>query len=535
MAHDVFLSYSSIDKSIADTLCAKLEENGIRVWIAPRDVPPGANFAEAIVTAIQTCQVFVLLWSANSSASKHILNEINQAFDQNIPIIPFRIQDVKPSGAMSYYLNNTHWLDAFDPSWESHLNRLIQTVSANLALQPEDLRPAPPAAAPPPQTAVPPRQQPRKKSKLPGILLGGLGAALLLLGGWYGLTHWKWNGPPAGPQAPAAEQTPQEEPAPADSETPSEETLLPTETLAAETETPAEPSQEIPPTLTAADPCQIVFGSSRTGELHLWGMNPDGSNQTQLTFNPFGEFIGSWTPDGAEFIFFSWRDGDSEIYIMDKSGSNIRQLTQNDFSDVMPKLAPDGRTIAFYSDRTGSSEIYLMNLDGSDQRQLTTSYGWYGTNYEVGITASLDWSPDGGSLVFVSDREGTPDLFTFSASLGESSPETINHLGEGGETSFELEPAWSPDGTRIAFVSDRYGDYEIFLFNADGSGISQLTSNNGISSQPAWSPKGDRIAFTSNRSGDSEIWIMNADGSNPQQVTFSEGYDGAPIWSPLCK
>lgn len=111
MAHDVFLSYPIKDKTIADTVCAKLEENGICVWIAPRDVPPGSNFAGSIVDAIDICKVFVLIWSAEANVSKHILNEVNQAFDQGI-IIPFRIQDAQPTHAMRYYIGHTHWLDA---------------------------------------------------------------------------------------------------------------------------------------------------------------------------------------------------------------------------------------------------------------------------------------------------------------------------------------------------------------------------------------------------------------------------------------
>ena len=80
MAHDIFISYSTKDKTIADAVCAKLEEGGIRAWIAPRDVPAGTNFAESIIDAINSCQVFVLIWSADTNTSQHILNEVNQAF-----------------------------------------------------------------------------------------------------------------------------------------------------------------------------------------------------------------------------------------------------------------------------------------------------------------------------------------------------------------------------------------------------------------------------------------------------------------------
>lgn len=130
MAHDVFISYSTKDKTIADAVCAKLEENKIRVWIAPRDVAPGSNFAASIIHAINNSKVFILIWSANTS--EHILNEINQAFDQGITIIPFRIQDIQPTDEMRYYFGRTHWLDAINPPLEKHIAILKDTVLVNL-------------------------------------------------------------------------------------------------------------------------------------------------------------------------------------------------------------------------------------------------------------------------------------------------------------------------------------------------------------------------------------------------------------------
>ena len=186
MAHDVFISYSTKDKIIADAVCAKLEENGIRSWIAPRDVPPGSNFAESIVNAINESKVFVLIWSGNANTSEHILNEINRAFDLGVAIIPFRIQDVQPSSAMSYYLANKHWLDAYDPSWESHLNKLILTVSSNLGIQfTED-------GVGVKEGGVQPHSQ--KKNGGRQILISLLAGALVVLAAWYGLTKLVFDG-----------------------------------------------------------------------------------------------------------------------------------------------------------------------------------------------------------------------------------------------------------------------------------------------------------------------------------------------------
>jgi len=132
MAHDVFISYSSKDKAVADAVCARLEVQGIRVWIAPRDVPPGSDFAESIIDAIDDCKVFVLIWSADANASAHILNEVNEAFNKGIVIIPFRIQDVQPTRAMQYYIGRTHWLDALSQPLEQHIAKLAATITAVL-------------------------------------------------------------------------------------------------------------------------------------------------------------------------------------------------------------------------------------------------------------------------------------------------------------------------------------------------------------------------------------------------------------------
>lgn len=136
MAHDVFISYPSKDKTVADAVCAKLEEMKIRCWIAPRDIPAGQNFARAIIEAIDSSKIFVLIWSVNTNASEHILNEINQAFDKGIPIIPFRIQDVQPTSEMRYYFGRTHWLDALTPPLEKHLETLAKVILANLSQAP---------------------------------------------------------------------------------------------------------------------------------------------------------------------------------------------------------------------------------------------------------------------------------------------------------------------------------------------------------------------------------------------------------------
>jgi formylglycine-generating enzyme required for sulfatase activity len=130
MNFDTFISYAHQDKATADAACAKLEAEGIRCWIAPRDVPPGAEWAEAIVDAIDGCRAMVLIFSSSTNASRQIRREVQQAFDGEKPVVPFRIENVVPERSLRYYMGSVHWLDALTPPLEQHLEKLAASVQA---------------------------------------------------------------------------------------------------------------------------------------------------------------------------------------------------------------------------------------------------------------------------------------------------------------------------------------------------------------------------------------------------------------------
>jgi photosystem II stability/assembly factor-like uncharacterized protein len=132
MAHDVFISYSVKDKAVADSVVAALEQNHIRCWYAPRDIKPGADWGEEIAKAINVSSVFLLIFSSSSNRSQRVLDELNLAIMKEVVILPFRIEKLDPSGAMLLHLSSRHWLDAFVPSWEKHLDTLVKNVSSNL-------------------------------------------------------------------------------------------------------------------------------------------------------------------------------------------------------------------------------------------------------------------------------------------------------------------------------------------------------------------------------------------------------------------
>lgn len=141
MAHDVFVSYSSKDKTVADAVTAKLESLGIRCWIAPRDILPGRDWGEAIVEGIEECKVMVLVFSQNANESVQIKREVERAVNKAHPVIPFRIEDVQPAKSLEYFISSQHWLDALTPNMEEHLKYLGETVNLLLARSSSDEQP----------------------------------------------------------------------------------------------------------------------------------------------------------------------------------------------------------------------------------------------------------------------------------------------------------------------------------------------------------------------------------------------------------
>jgi hypothetical protein len=133
MAHEVFVSYSHHDKPQADAVCATLEAKGIRCWIAPRDVIPGQEWGAAIVNAIHSSRIMVLLFSSHANTSPQISREVQLAVSAEVILIPFRIEDVAPAQSLEYFLGTPHWLDALKPPLEAHLERLAAAVASFLA------------------------------------------------------------------------------------------------------------------------------------------------------------------------------------------------------------------------------------------------------------------------------------------------------------------------------------------------------------------------------------------------------------------
>jgi WD40 repeat protein len=139
VSFDVFISYSSKDATAAKATCAVLEGAKIRCWMAPRDIVPGARWGASIVRAIIECRVMVLIFSRNANDSAQVHREVNQAFSKSKAVVPLRIEDVRPTDELAYYLDTVHWLDVLTPPLEKNLEVLVTTVQALLSIKQEAL------------------------------------------------------------------------------------------------------------------------------------------------------------------------------------------------------------------------------------------------------------------------------------------------------------------------------------------------------------------------------------------------------------
>ena len=228
--------------------------------------------------------------------------------------------------------------------------------------------------------------------------------------------------------------------------------------------------------------------------------------------------------------FTSNRNENVDIYVMDVDGANPTRLTDAAAKDRGPSWSPDGTRIAFASLHDSNSEIYVMNADGSNPQNLTNNPDPDGHPNDE----DPSWSPDGAHIVFSARREGhfvhnldtVYEIYVMDADGGNEQRLTENRNND-------WNPAWSPDGNRIAFMADRKGDFvsfDIYVMDADGGNQQKLTNHRAWDGSPSWSPNGERIAFVSERDGNTEIYVMDADGGNLQNLTNNPSGDFGPAW-----
>jgi len=273
----------------------------------------------------------------------------------------------------------------------------------------------------------------------------------------------------------------------------------------------------------------IAFNSYRDGNGEIYVMNADGSGQTNLTNNAADEREPAWSPDGTKIAFGTDRDGNYEIYAMNPDGSGQTNLSNNPAYELWPAWSPDGTKIAFsrrvLNVEPWGFEIIVMNVDGSGQTNVTNS----GPSGVWNIHPA--WSPDGSKIAFARGTFGGDlEIYVMNPD-GSGQTNLTNNPG-----ALDWDPTWSPDGTKVAFEG-RAGvtNPEIFVMNADGSNKTRLTfTADGVGDGgPAWSPDGTKIVFSSDREGNADIYVMDADGSSPTNLSNNPAFDYLPDWQPL--
>lgn len=151
MSLDVFLSHSHVDKVYADAICHRLEAADIRCWVAPRDIRPSEDWAEAIINAMDQAKMLVLIFSASANNSPQVRREVERAVNKGLMVLPFRIENVPLSKSLEYFISTQHWLDAITGDLDSHLEQLCHNVALLLERLPAAATvPAAPAAGAPP-------------------------------------------------------------------------------------------------------------------------------------------------------------------------------------------------------------------------------------------------------------------------------------------------------------------------------------------------------------------------------------------------
>lgn len=239
----------------------------------------------------------------------------------------------------------------------------------------------------------------------------------------------------------------------------------------------------------------------------------------------------AYSPDGKRIAYLSGFFGNNELFVSDSDASNKTRITSEEYLQDLPIFwSPKEDKIAYIK----YGDIYIINSDGKNRIKLTTDANIATASFIIvgnPVLVKLAWSPNGSKIVFITDKQ---ELYTVNTD--GSNPEKLSEkfTPKNNFTSYSdfVNPVWSHDSKKIAFISHLEGKSSIYTVNADGTDLKQLVENTNYSSKLSWSPDGEKIAFVTGDYDNGEINVINIDGTNRKQLTNNSTNDEYPLFSP---
>jgi Tol biopolymer transport system component len=591
MTRDVFISHAGDDASVAVEVCTLLEKRGLKCWMAPRDVAAGSVWDEAILDAIETSRVFLLILSKRANQSQFVKNEVNRAFSQGKPIVTFRLEDVPPGRSLELYLARHHWTDAFPPPLAARVESLANSITALLTSSSAASGvSAAPVAAP---------AQPTLLSRMmsPAFAFGGrlrhlsresllFGLIALLVGS--ALTFgFLWNRKSSAPPQPVGRYV----------------ITIPATQLLDVSNGSGSHMLAISP-----DGKYIAYRAIQNGIAGLYlrsadnleprlVSSPEDASASEPFFSPDGHWLGYVSSEGkikkvsvdggqpivlcdvdardtlgvtwgsrGNIIFGRYADG---LWQVPESGGTPKQLTSpasGPLNQYWPTFLPGSNAVLFTADNGISPQIAVLSLDTGKVRNLIggndPTYSPSGqmlftqAGALMAVPFDLQRLEIAGNPVPVVDGllvHGTSNSISSSTDYSLSSNGTLVYVpGSSRNAPVHLEwvtrdgaelplaaaphvyvlPKISPDGKRIAIgITEK--DAQVYIYDISRDTLNRFTFQGSNNLVPLWTPDGKRIAYISNSTGPRNIFWQLADGTGGlERLNTSPQLSIPGSWSP---